>query len=60
MLRHSLGGAGILFSLQHFIAPALDKRAKLDLRTQTKAVVTIKSRLGQIKNIRGIYPNIRD
>ena len=24
MLRHALGGAVILFTLQHFIAPALD------------------------------------
>ena len=24
MLHHSLGGAVVLFSLQHFIAPALD------------------------------------
>ena len=38
MLRHSLGGAVIFNSLQHFIAPALDLMTCLPSRQRRKAI----------------------
>ena len=43
MLRHSLGGAVILFSLQHFIAPALGLLPCLPSRQNREAIKALNS-----------------
>ena len=47
MLRHSLGGAIIFISLQHFIAPALDLMDCLPSRPRREAIKTLNPRREQ-------------
>ena len=49
MLCHSLGGAVILFTLQHFIAPALDLMPCLPSRHRREAIRALNGFGGQIR-----------
>ena len=48
MLRHSLGGAVILFSFQHFIAPALDLMHCLPSQQRREAIKALNLRREQV------------